>query len=253
MIKILALLFCTALTFSRDYKLSVITQNLEGLFRKVRSANFLNQVMYFAQFVQENLLGTDNDLVLINAQESYEVTSEGIFKQLFTPDSIFYKQISSFVSDINDHIAAHNLRCYFDPNFSVAALLQIYCAKKDISFVQVFPLEQVKFSERGGIYLPFSIAGFKGGICSIFELEELSILNVDVHISSKNLDDRRSQISKILSECFEQINEFPNQKNKSQILEKPIFLVIAGDLNSRTGSNITMIDKLKNFGLSKLQ
>lgn len=173
----------------RDYKISVITQNLEGYFGKTATSSYANQIINFGKFLSENLLGTENDLVFFNGQESYEVTSGGIFKQLFTPDTVFFQKISTFVLDLNDQVLQFNIKCFFDSNFTVAALFQIYCAKRDLQLGEAFPIEQIKFSESGGLYLPFSLAGFKGGLCSLYQLEEFSILNVNMHISSKNLND----------------------------------------------------------------
>lgn len=46
-------------------------------------------------------------------------------------------------------------------------------------------------------------------------------------------------MSKIIGECFEHVNDFQKKGSKSSILEKPVFFLIAGDLNTRTGSNIS--------------
>jgi len=44
-------------------------------------------------------------------------------------------------------------------------------------------------------------------MCSSYELEKLSLLVINVHISSKNMNDRRNQIMKIIDECLEDLME----------------------------------------------
>jgi hypothetical protein len=44
-------------------------------------------------------------------------------------------------------------------------------------------------------------------MCTSYELNDLVIFAINVHVSSKDLEDRRNQVMKILHECLDDFSE----------------------------------------------
>lgn len=91
-------------------------------------------------------------------------------------------------------------------------------------------------------------------MCTLFQTNDFSMLVVNMHVSSKNLSDRRTQSIEIVNDCVKELNKeyekalkvntqlSSEEEEFKEISKIPILMVITGDLNARTGKNI--IDRL---------
>lgn len=91
-------------------------------------------------------------------------------------------------------------------------------------------------------------------MCTLFQTNDFSLLVVNMHVSSKNLSDRRTQSIEIVNDCVKELNKeyekalkvntqlSSEEEEFKEISKIPILMVITGDLNARTGKNI--IDRL---------
>ena len=68
-------------------------------------------------------------------------------------------------------------------------------------------MDVTKYSEKGGFFFTQALAGFKGGMCSLFQNVDFSMLVVNMHVSSKDLGDRREQSIDIIKNCIKEMNK----------------------------------------------
>lgn len=232
------ILFCIAalLVPARGVNISLISYNVQGLFR---SHDFRDQqhrpvvTSYFHKLTDAVMAKASQplDILIFCFQEIFELSRQTyaseMRRQLKSPVD---KAISNYFNTefVEDNKLLANFKCALLGTNK--ALATVICFRKDS--VTVKHLRNLKYvyneDELPGHVNQYAgkLFPFKGGLISELMVNNIPFKILNLHLSSKNIENRRSQVTEILQKYYGSENHHPNS-----------IFIMAGDMNSRIGSN----------------
>ena len=238
---------CLLLKFSLSSKISVLSYNTAGIFRRYSDSNF--QFTKLKVKLATDLLNNSSfksELFIFTFQEVWDVSnvlSEVYSNAIDKFRKNIYTRIFKFTKEVVETaFPGKEVECYGDSNHSLMTVacrfLYIHSQLSTVWFKSAFKYGWDEYGKKTSNYY-FGFKGLIGSVISLDESKQLLIINL--HLSSKDLEDRRIGIltAKKLSEAY--------------LSDGRTSVILVGDFNARSFSLVlpdpnTVTDYKNNIG-----
>lgn len=221
---------CLLLKFSLSSKVSVLSYNTAGIFRRYSDSNFELKKLKI-KLATDLIINSSfkSELFIFAFQEVWDVSN--VLSEVYSNTmDMFRKNIYTRVLKFTKEVVetafyGKEVECYSDSNHSLMTVacrfLYIQSQLSTIWFKSAFKFGWDEYGKKTSNYY----LGFKGLIGTVISLDESKqLLIINLHLSSKTLEDRRIGIltAKKLSEAY--------------LSDGRTSVILVGDFNARSFS-----------------